>query len=291
MNLLPQIVDEKFENKWVENLTNEQYHAMSGFVSSSGVREALKSPRSFYRKFVMGERESPSKAMQLGSIVHLAILEPDKFRFRFKMQPDFGNMRTNVAKEKRDAWLKDQPQDAVILDEGDYGRVMKMIDSVLGYNSGMIPRMLAGSIYEKSGLFRDKETGLACRIRPDILKSDLSLMPDFKTSRSADKDYFSRAIWNYGYATQLQFYAHGIEQIHGKRPDQSCFIVVESQEPFDTCIFEMDEAMKSRGDIEVRHGLNLISRCLKDGQWPGYQPNGAEIISFPVWTDGKEIAE
>lgn len=291
MNLLPQIVDETFENKWVDGLTNEQYHAMKDSVSSSGVRAAIRSPRTFYQKFVLGEVEKPNKSMQLGNYLHMALLEPNVFQSKFKVMPDFGNLRTTVARDKRDAWIKDLPQGAVVLDEDDYSRAMRMIDSVLSFNGGMIPKMLTGSVYEKSGFARDPKTGIKMRFRPDILREDLSILSDLKTTRDASESEFAKSIWNYGYATQLQFYAHGIEQIHGKRPEVLCFICVENQSPFETTIWEMDEAMKSRGDLEVRRGIDLIKECIDSGQWPGLQPNGAQMISFPSWTDSKGILE
>lgn len=260
-------------------------------MSSSGVRAVLRSPRTFYQKFVLGEAESPSKAMQLGTCLHLALLEPNVFQSRFKVSPDFGNLRTVAARDKRDAWMKDLPQGAIVLDDEEYEKVMRMIDSVLSFNNGMIPRMLQGSCYEKSGFARDPKTGLKMRFRPDILRQDLSILPDLKTTRDASRDAFSKSIWNYGYATQLMHYAHGIEQIHGKKPELICFIAVENQAPFETAIWEMDEAMKTRGDLEVRRGLDLIKECIDSGQWPGIQPNGAELISFPSWTDSIGISE
>lgn len=289
--ILPQIVPEGFIPGWHANLSSEEYHSMRDCVSSSGIRAAMRSPKTFYQNFILGKVEPPSKAMKLGSYLHMALLEPNLFQSRFKLMPDFGNMRTNASKEKRDAWLQDLPQDAIVLDEDDYEKVMRMIDSVLTFNDGMIPRMFQQSVYEKSGFFRDPVTGLKCRFRVDILREDLSILPDIKTTRDASREAFSRSIWNYGYATQLMFYAMGVEQIHGKKPDTLCFVAVENQAPFETTVWEMDEAMKSRGELEVRHGLDVIAACVKSGKWPGLQPNGAEVISFPPWTDAKGITE
>jgi hypothetical protein len=70
-------------NRWLDlNVTNEQHHKMKCISSSSTKYFASgKSPYSFYKNCILKERApfEPNEAFRIGTLAHLAILEPEKF--------------------------------------------------------------------------------------------------------------------------------------------------------------------------------------------------------------------
>lgn len=283
--VLPEIVDQSFQNRWLESLSNEEYHSDKTSVSSSGVRAALISPRDFYRGIVLGLRKKETKPMKLGSIVHMAVLEPNKFRSLYKMQPDFGDLRSPKNRDKRDAWISDQPKDAMIMTSSEYDSLMNMLESVMNYQNGMIVNMLKNAVFEKSGIFRDPDTGLKCRFRTDALQEDMSLLSELKTTRDPSYNFFMNEIGNKDYHVQVALYSKGVKEVHGTEPQQKSFIAVQNCEPYHVAVYEMPEGMLSVAEQKVKTGLLRIKKSLETDTWPGIQENGAEFAHLPSWHD------
>lgn len=281
--VLPEILPEGFVGYWKADVPEDVYHADKTSVSSTGIRTALVSARAFYRRHVLGYSKPATKAMNFGKACHLAMLEPEKFRERYVIMPDFGDFRSSNNRAIRDAWLFDLPKGAVVLSEEDLQKLLVMIDHVA--NHPIASNLIKGAVFEASGYFRDPGTGLKVRIRADILREDLSAMPDLKTCKDASRDAFSRQIWDHRYDVQLATYCLGIEQINGRPPRLPCFIAVENTEPHDVAVYPADEGMMSRGFNATRIGLERIANCIKEGRWPGYQEHGAENIGLPAFTD------
>jgi len=278
------ILPEDFKNHWNENLSNEDYHADKTSVSSSGLKHLIKSPKHFKKLYLEAESKPDTTAMRFGRIVHLALLEPNKFKEKVKAVPNFGDLRLSINREKKKEWLASLPEGVEFVSTEEYDDLLQIIDSVL--ENKYAANLIKGAVFECSGFFRDPETGLSCKIRPDIMRLDLAVLPDVKTSAFPDKETFSREIWKYRYDLQIAHYMLGIECITGKRPEISCFIVVEKEPPFEIQVFEADVGMISRADLELRVLLNKLHECVKNNHFPGRQgDSGPQIIGLPPWTD------
>lgn len=284
---LPSVLSEDYKSRWVQNQNIDAYHQDPTAISSGGIRSALKSLRYFRYCCDHPEPERKSKAKDFGGALHLALLEPKEFKRRYIVEPNFGDQRFKINREAKKEWLGQVPIDSVLLSEDERDKMLYMIESLLSNKDAV--EMIRGAAFELSGYFRDSLTGLKCRIRPDIFRSDLSVLPDLKTSRNAAPDYFAKDIWNYRYDIQLGFYAYGIEQIEGKPPKEACFIVVENEPPFDTCIYTADNGMMDRAETTIKHVLRGIKKGVEKNVWPGYQRGATkQFISLPAWTDGIE---
>lgn len=292
VEILPQIVEENYEPHWTLNLAEEEYHADRTAASSSSIRLALESPRAFHRGFCMGLKKRETKAMNFGKAAHMAILEPARFKALYVVAPKFmgktkegkDSAQSGEARSKKMAWLAEQPAGALVMEQEDRDRLYWMIDALLSHPVAC--NLIKGAAFEQSGYFRDPETGIKCRIRPDILRTDLSALPDLKTTRSIKKQAFEREIWNYRLDVQMAFYYGGVYQIHGKRPDFPCIIAVENEQPHDVCVYALSDGLISRGEQAYMRSLKRIKKGIDTGLWPGHQPNGAEDVNLPAYTDG-----
>lgn len=69
----------------------------------STLKHIAVSPRMLKWRTEHPRPETP--ALRLGTAIHCAILEPERFKADYISEPDFGDLRTNAAKAKRAAWL------------------------------------------------------------------------------------------------------------------------------------------------------------------------------------------
>src|SRR4051812_44964464 len=76
--------------RWDKTITNDQYHADKTAIGSSALKHMLKSPARFYSRHFLGvkDKDEPSKQMQLGTMIHTALLEPERFTKNFVIMPE-----------------------------------------------------------------------------------------------------------------------------------------------------------------------------------------------------------
>lgn len=67
----------KLELGFNKDISNQDYHDDREYISSSGLKMMYKDPRSYYKAYILGEKETFNQsAMDLGSYIHALILEP-----------------------------------------------------------------------------------------------------------------------------------------------------------------------------------------------------------------------
>ena len=72
---------ENYIGKLSTDLTSEEYHQLKGTFSSSQLKDMLKDPEYFYRKYISKEEERAEiGAFHVGTYFHTAVLEPEKLQ-------------------------------------------------------------------------------------------------------------------------------------------------------------------------------------------------------------------
>ena len=93
LTVLPKIIKEtdKHPEPWIGYMESDTYHGDKERISSSGVREILKSPRKFLQMWLEGDTDEDQEAdhFRFGRAAHLFILEPEKFRQVYVVEPEF----------------------------------------------------------------------------------------------------------------------------------------------------------------------------------------------------------
>jgi exodeoxyribonuclease VIII len=203
-----------------------------------------------------------SNAMALGTAVHCAILEPDAFTSAFTRGPE--DRRGNRWKE-----AVDEHGDG-LLTAGDYDAALAIRDALR--SSEAIRRITgAGSMREVSGFWRDAETGLACRCRPDAYVRSIGLMADVKTTTDVREHQFRRRVEDFGYHAQEAFYTDGWRAC-GMEVEAFVFIAVETAPPYAHAIYELAPAAGEEGRAAMRAALDVWAQCTESGVWPAYPP-------------------
>ncbi len=260
---------------WRPELVTDQYHADKTALNFSSVKHVKKSPYAFAGSF-WGPPKEPTPAMKFGTLVHMAILEPMKFKTKYVVQPEFtgytqkGELTTSLnckeVKDKIARWQMDQEPGAVIVTEQEREDIFCMIDSVLSHP--MASKLLTNGQPETPGYWIDPTTGLPCRMMPDFLAFNADTLTDFKTCADSSWEAFRKSVEKLHYDVQMAMYDDGVFHITGIRPQHNVWLATENVFPFETRVHEVDPIYKAAGRFQYRENMNKIKQCLKNGEFP-----------------------
>jgi hypothetical protein len=230
--------------------------------------------------------------MVIGSAVHTSVLEPDEWDANYAVTPAGINRRTNAGKAEWDVFTTAAGSRTVISRE-DADLVGKITLGVFLHPAANGLLSLPGKA-ETSLFWKDAETGLECKCRPDFLLDDGSTIVDLKTTESASPADFMQSIVKFRYHVQAAWYLHGVEQATGKRPEQFVFVCIEKRPPFACAVYVAAPEMVQIGWDTARANLNRLAECMAADAWPGYSDQ-VELINLPAWmrpkADGTTIGQ
>lgn len=261
------------------------YHArVLGFASKSAL-DVLQRSAKHYRAWVAGLRSrSTTAALHLGKAVHCAVLEPERFSRAYVIAPKFGDLRRKANKEARKAFLAENAG-ATILSHAEGATTLAMIHAAAA--DPTVAAILQGSRTEVTARWDERE--IACKARTDIDNSiELALLADIKSAEDASPSAFERAVWNYGYHRQDDWYRRAYRAL-GLPVENFVFVVIEKEAPHAVALYELDDAARERGRRENDALLMRLARCIERDEWPGYSRN-IEPISLPRWAAKEAIS-
>lgn len=270
-------INPTYQANWNKDEAANIYHANKDFVNSSSIKSMLKSPQSFLNSF--HSIIEPTPAMQFGTLVHTAILEPDVYDNSCVVQPDFGDCRTLANKAKRDDW-KNTNAGKLIITQEDFDKIDGIRNAISKHHDAAL--LLKNGHKERSGYYADPSTGILCKIRPDFYSSDINAIVDLKTTENCESDNFSKTIWNFRYDIQIAMYSTGCTVIDKKAVDHHIFIAVEKSAPFEVAVYVADEKMLEVGIRDYEKSMKKLAKCIETNTWTSYQDNMTEI-SLPKW--------
>ncbi len=277
--MIPQIVGEEFENVWIDGEDSDEYHADHTAVGSSKLRQILKSPAAFLAK----PPESQADHFNFGSMFHMALLEPEKFYKTYIILPDFGDLRSPKNRKERDDWKAVLPPGTETYSEDEFRRMEGMLTSVTKHRDASI--LLKTGMAEVSGYYRDPETGIKCKIKPDFLNLDLMAMIDVKTTQDCSAEEFAKTIWKYRYDIQMAMYCDGVQHLTKRPVHFPIFMVVEKNYPLYNCDGDSNGPgipILTTGMDGYRNCLKVLHECLTTNKWPNYQKS-IQNIYLPQW--------
>lgn len=278
-----------FFNHWSPELTHEQYHADKSAIGSSSLALSFSSLKAFYEGHFLGKQSPPNYEMKLGTIIHMALLEPKEFARRFIVMPEFesrdlkGNLSTSkntkYYKEQVDKWMSERLADEIVVTNEEHEQILGMIASVKSHPQGEL--IFKNGSVERSGYYRDPETGIKCKIRPDFMGSDLFLVTDFKTARTSEQKLFgTHAFGPARLDLRIWMYAYGISQIEKiAMPQNLFFMVCEKTWPYESAVYFLTEEQKTQAEYDYRRAMARIADAIKSGKWPQRQTK-----MEPLWT-------
>lgn len=264
-------------------------------VSASALELLRRSPRQY--RHALEHPPEPTPEILRGIALHMAVLEPERFAGRYVtvgqcegVQKD-GNRcgyQGSVWRDGRSYCRRhdpdpDAPVPVEILPAETMADIEGMRDAILSH-----PR--ARTLFEGrggteiTGIYKDADTGILCKFRPDRLIERAGLLVDIKTTRDAAPWAFPGDAERRGYFRKLAFYRRGLRAL-GWPYQATAIVAVESSAPYDLICYLVDEAALDSAEQEVVRLLRRYRECEETDTWPGYQtgPDGFALLARPAW--------
>jgi hypothetical protein len=255
---------------FVLNMPNADYHAYTG-ISKSGLDLVARSPAHYFHS---AKREA-TRAMEIGTAIHTALLEPERFKSDYVLLKDTKDRRASAYKEA----IRVHSSELVLVGH-EADKVAGMQETV--YSQKEPREALSGEGWrEVSAFIEDPETGVLMRCRYDILRADL-VSVDVKKTRDSRPVEFAKSVFNYRYHVQDAMYSHIFELITGERLESFQFLAVEEEPPHAAMVYDLDEETRTIGFSEYRRDLLSYAQADSSGEWAAYQ-NPRQTIGLPSW--------
>lgn len=275
----------KIDHPGVFDVPEDVYHADNFLpepsLSSSGAR-ALLPPKGVPAKFWYNRThpQPTKKIFSFGKAAHQLLLEPDEWHKKFEVLPANWNARTNAGKEFR----------ASIEAEGKTAITNAEWETIEGMHKALAEHEFAMEAFkngasEKTLVWKDPETGIWCRVRPDFFPHNHPIVADYKTARSSEPtEDIPKSMYDYGYYQQADWYLSGIRELGLIEKPRFLFIYQEKEPPYLVTCATPSETALHYGEVLNRKARSVFKECLQANHWPGYTDKIVEV-DIPKWAE------
>ncbi|OED40265.1 hypothetical protein ACH42_17290 [Endozoicomonas sp. (ex Bugula neritina AB1)] len=303
------------KNGIYDNLPEEEYHSGEG-LSASILVEMGRSPAHCRAKLDgLGDRRT--RALEIGTALHCAVLEPERFKTAYQLAPNPSDEQyadvvpvadvalkahckklgisgySKLKKEDLKAAILDVAPDtqfwdevvasaeakAKIITEADMDLCSGVMASVQAHSKAS--KAFSRGVAESSIYWNDAETGILCRGRMDYYREDLGIIFDLKSCVDARYSKFQRDVMNYHYHMKAAWYLVGCRTL-GLPANGFAWLAIEKEAPYAIGLYMASEDMLQLGGEKMRSLLLHYSECQKSGIWNGY-PDEFSTMELPQW--------
>jgi hypothetical protein len=256
-------------------------------VSSSGLRKLMnESPAHYWVESPYNPNRIEQKetdALVFGRAAHHLLLGEDDFNTHYIVRPDkWDSWRTDAAK----MWRQDQE------DAGRTVLLPSQLETIRGIARALAshPLIDAGILnggIEQTIVWRDKDTGIWLKARPDAIPNDAGDFADLKTTTSVQSMDLARTIAEHGYHQQAALIAAGWHALTGRDVESFSFVFVEKTPPYCVRVVTLRDDDLARGERQNFVAIKKFAECMAKGEWPGPGGADAEYLSLPEWAQKK----
>lgn len=271
----------------IYEMTNEEYHSHRYALSSSGARKLLPPSCPAIFRYEQDHPQPPKKAFDIGNAAHKLVLGtgPDLVRI------DAEEWRTNAIKAEVAAV---RAEGGIPLKPSEWEQVHAMADALRAHPVASLLFDPERGTPEQSLFWRDDRTGVMRRARLDWLPNPRTgrlIIPDYKTCASANPEKLQRAVEDFGYHQQDDWYRSACRAL-GLADDAAAFVFVcqEKTAPYVITVIEMDATARRIGAARNRRALEIFAECTRTGYWPGYSDEISHL-SLPPWAETRDSLE
>jgi len=266
-----------------QDLTESQYHSIEcPGISKSDLDLINKNPYQYQYYKLLGNERKDTPSMQFGRLVHKAILETKAFQNIYVSDSELLSIGSRTSKKYKDAlnsFLRANPLKKIICQ--DQFEKIQAISKTLKSNT-LASAMLAKGERESSFFWKDPETHMLCKCRPDCFRDD-GFIIEIKTTSDASK--FERQAVDFRYHVQAAWYEWGVKEVT-KKDYKMIFIIIETNEPYGIRLCQFDNEAISLGWEDARKNVRTYAKCIDKNEWLSYNVNGEidiETISLPAY--------
>lgn len=267
----------------VHDMTDADYHAdpiEGGSLSSTFARLLTKHVPA--KAIELHRDRKPTKAMNLGKAAHAHALGagPELIVWQH-------DGRTRDGKAERAAYADQIGAEVVVaVTEAERDQITGMATALRA--NAHVAAVLNDADAEVSGFCQ--ENGVWLRARYDLL--DTSRPHDYKSCQDASRRGFQKAMANYGYHQQAEFYGRVLKALDHPAADTPMrFICQETEPPYLVQIHTPDEeALDIARELNDR-AIRIYAESNATGTWAGYSELIAEPTCLPAyyWFDNADV--
>jgi hypothetical protein len=273
----------------IDGLSADDYHADKTSISSSGLRALLNPGCPAQFKYDRDNPPAPKREFDLGHAAHKLVLGEGE-----ELEPlNFDNYLTKAAKQARD---EARAAGAVPLLAHEWEQVQAMAAAIRRHKDAG-PLFAPGmGIPERSIYWTDPATGVRCRVRPDwlIIRPEITVIVDLKTTTDASPDACSKAIEAHSYHQQGALYIDGV-QAAGLAPEGARFFFafVSKKPPYLITVRELKDQDQDIGRGRNEEALRRYAECVATDEWPDWTGPVDTIpqIGMPSWATLRQAEE
>lgn len=254
----------------ITNLPNAEYHSHEA-IGSTGLKLIMRSPAHFrYQEPV----DHDTRAKQLGTALHCAMLEPDRFKADYHVAN---------CDDRRSALYKGLAADVggdKVLTITEHRRILNA--QAAAYRNSEVRELLEyPGRYELTVVAKCPETGVLVKCRFDKKLDDLRAL-DIKKTQDARPNPFGRSIDAYMYHLSVAFYMDVWYWATGERIQSMPLIAIEEKAPHGCIAHHLPDDWIQQGRYEYQQALRIYADCLDRDEWPSYDEESC-VAEMPNW--------
>lgn len=265
----------------IHNQPFAEYVESVGLSASTLKRYALMTPAE--ARYAELNPKPATDQMALGTIAHVAVLEPDRFA-RAYIQAEKCDRRTTVGKTR---WAELEAQAAAtgaeLIQPEVYDLAQRMAESVRA-NPACRDLLKHGhaevSMYGEVG-------GIPVKSREDWMVEGEPIIVELKTARAADIRRFSTDAYRLGYHIGAHHYRLTRQAAVGGAWPDYIWIVVCTDAPHLTALYRPSPRLVEIGELDWLRAIKTRDRCKVSGEYPGL-PEYVQELDPPRWADHAE---
>lgn len=260
------------------NMSLDHYHrgdiCDGPSISSTGLRMLWnRSPKHYWDKSplnpIRDESDDDNEAFILGRAAHHLICREPGFSQHFVVRSDkapdgkpwHGNNKSCQL------WKKQQKAAGKTVLSPDQAVAIRGMAVSLN-QTPLVRRGILEGLIEHSMFWKDAETGVWLKARPDIVPTASGDFADLKTTESVMYLDLQRSLGNYGYHQQGALVLEGARALD-MEVNSFSLVWVEKKRPYCTGVSTLIDEDLLRGAKMNRASLKTFHTCLVNKAWPG----------------------
>lgn len=250
--------NEKPQWGYFPNLSNKDYHSIDGI--SSTLLEDLELSVSIYEYREHFKHHRP--AYDMGNFIHDSLAYPNDFKNMYLECETIG-LDTQKAQKQREA-----NPDKTIVNKGSFD----VIDEIRMKVQLIYGKYMNLGAKECSFIFKDEDTGLTFKIRPDLHLLEHGIILDYKSTKETTHAGFLKTIEPYNYHRSAAFYIDGVNKaikkfnLPFKKVTQFGWICIPKTAPYKPFGFMASPGMIEEGREDYQRLINKLLEVRRTGK-------------------------
>ena len=262
----------------IRDMPNEEYHQQTDYISASMLKTFIKSRRRFHNECILGNPGDFGSALDLGTVAHAMVLEPDKMDEIAVVIPNDVLSKSGSKAGKSWQEFKAEHEGIILLKSSEMETVLRMSKNVFENESAM--RLLATEGETEESVFVENDWGkFRCRMDRRIPGK---FIIDLKTTRDAEPKKFEQQVRDLGYHIQAEFYRRLCDEHFGCK-HTFLFIAVRNTHPFSVGVYSLSDRHLFAAGETIDRAVEAIKECKEKDDWREPWEKQPMELQPPTW--------